>query len=361
MAKQAEAHRVAALFNLQDSMRQVNRYRQTSQPSVRLLKQKVNSVVQLEAELKRSHLQYCEKANIDVNSKEAKEFIETECDAAIDLIDECMITIHDEELRLEANETIQQKDEEEQIEIQRYKLQVNADARFVEEVITKINELKIASGTPDNVVLMRLYFERVQDISERLNKAWDVLIASNPDEGEDKDEVVNILEVTFMRMKIQDAISDTVVFIEKNKSDKAANQSGYVRENFSGSIAKLEKIKNPTFSGDIRTFSKFQKDFKEIVEPNYSGPQLSYVLRESCLSGEAKALVENIDEVDRIWEKLIDRYGDKLRLVEVVMLFSNFWRAACLKPLIHRVGGRFAPMLPRSTSSATSTTTKVSA
>ena len=90
MAKQAEAHRVAALFNLQESMRQVDRYRKTSKPSVRLLKQKVKLVEEFEDELKRSHLQYCEKANIDVNSKEAKEFIEKECDAAIDLIDECI-------------------------------------------------------------------------------------------------------------------------------------------------------------------------------------------------------------------------------------------------------------------------------
>ena len=86
---------------------------------------------------------------------------------------------------------------------------------------------------------------------------------------------------------------------------------------------KCEKIKNPTFSGDIHTYMKFKKDFKEIVEPNYQGAQLSYVLRESCLQGQAKALVQNIDKVEDIWEKLKDRYGDTMHLVEVVIRELN--------------------------------------
>ena len=54
--------------------------------------------------------------------------------------------------------------------------------------------------------------------------------------------------------------------------------------------------------------------------PHY--PDLSnqvYVIKSSCLHGEPKSLVKNIDDIHLIWKRLDDKYGDKLDLVEVVI------------------------------------------
>ena len=108
MAKQAEAHRAAALFTLEQAMRQAERYHDSANPNMRILSQKVRKVAEFEEELRSRHLEYCEKANIDFNDEEAKGFIEPACDKAIDCIDLCMLMIHDSEADAESKEINQQ-------------------------------------------------------------------------------------------------------------------------------------------------------------------------------------------------------------------------------------------------------------
>ena len=136
-----------------------------------------------------------------------------------------------------------------------------AEERFANEVIKKIDDLLATDVfSADNCVLMRVYVERLQDIFDRLNGSWDILIGSGDDDAVNEAEVVN------SKIKIQEAISVAIMFVEKcNKSNEEITvltspdlRSSVRRATPSGSgISKLEKIKNPTFSGDIRTFSKF--------------------------------------------------------------------------------------------------------
>ena len=73
---------------------------------------------------------------------------------------------------------------------------------------------------------------------------------------------------------------------------------------------KTEKIKNPKFSGDIRLYARFKSNFEKIVVAAHSDKDhQAYVMKTSCLQGEPKRLVENIDDIDKIWERLENRYG----------------------------------------------------
>ena len=46
-------------------------------------------------------------------------------------------------------------------------------------------------------------------------------------------------------------------------------------------------------------------------------------MKESCLKGKAKSLVENIDDMDEIWKRLESKYGDKIDLVDLVISEIN--------------------------------------
>ena len=81
-------------------------------------------------------------------------------------------------------------------------------------------------------------------------------------------------------------------------------------------LVRLEKMKMPSFSGNIRCYARFKKDFREIVTLFYMDPiHQIYVIKESCL----KLLVENIEDIEALWKRLDDKYGDKIDLVDIVI------------------------------------------
>ena len=93
---------------------------------------------------------------------------------------------------------------------------------------------------------------------------------------------------------------------------------------------KMERLKMPAFSGNIRNYAKFKADFKAQVEVQVkSDDSLSYILK-SCLSGEALSAVEHIDESKGIWERLDKKHGQPSLLIDIIMnevkeapLFTN--------------------------------------
>ena len=82
---------------------------------------------------------------------------------------------------------------------------------------------------------------------------------------------------------------------------------------------KMERLKMPSFDGDIRRYSKFKSDFMKQVEVRVkSSDNLSYILK-SCLSGSALLSVESIDNYSETWERLDKRYGQPSFLIDIIM------------------------------------------
>ena len=85
------------------------------------------------------------------------------------------------------------------------------------------------------------------------------------------------------------------------------------------SCVRLERMKLPSFGGDIRNYARFKSDFKRQVEPHTRVEDLAYTLK-SCLNGEALRVIESVDDkFKEMWNRLDDKFGRPSLLVDVIM------------------------------------------
>ncbi|KAJ8033781.1 hypothetical protein HOLleu_24140 [Holothuria leucospilota] len=85
------------------------------------------------------------------------------------------------------------------------------------------------------------------------------------------------------------------------------------------SYTELKKMEMPKFSGDVKLCSRFKEDFNKFVKPATHTDQLAFTLRQ-CLSGEPlRVVVPAEDDVNKIWQRLDERYGTRSKLVDVVI------------------------------------------
>ena len=87
---------------------------------------------------------------------------------------------------------------------------------------------------------------------------------------------------------------------------------------------KVERMKLPTFAGNIRHYSSFKSNFDKIARPHIEPESEAYVLKEMCLKGEALEIIKNVDhDASAIWSRLDDRFGKASKLVDVIMYDIN--------------------------------------
>lgn len=81
-----------------------------------------------------------------------------------------------------------------------------------------------------------------------------------------------------------------------------------------------KKMDFPKFSGILRQYATFKRDFNDmILEPGvYDKKQMSHILRNECLSGDAKNYVHSIYDYDALWAKLDTFYDDEAEVVEEI-------------------------------------------
>ena len=82
-----------------------------------------------------------------------------------------------------------------------------------------------------------------------------------------------------------------------------------------------EKLKMPTFDGNIREYPRFKADFERQIMPRYNKDAYgaAYVLK-SCSSNEPLNVVRNVDDNHvEMWKRLDEKYGKKYRFTETIM------------------------------------------
>ena len=82
-----------------------------------------------------------------------------------------------------------------------------------------------------------------------------------------------------------------------------------------------EKLRNPTFSGNIREYPRFKGEFERHVKPSYKNNlhKTAFALK-SCLSGEPLDLIRNVDDdYNEMIKRLDDKYGDTQRFTDAIM------------------------------------------
>ena len=82
---------------------------------------------------------------------------------------------------------------------------------------------------------------------------------------------------------------------------------------------RLEKLKMPTFDGDIRQYPRFKKDFEQQVLPGLPKESAPYALR-SCLGREPLSIVRSVeDDIEEMLKRLDEKYGDPAKISDVVI------------------------------------------
>ena len=116
---------------------------------------------------------------------------------------------------------------------------------------------------------------------------------------------IDVLEGEFAKMVIE--VGRRVEEMRNTKETKGKCQM------------KLDRVKLPSFSGAIREYPRFKKDFESQVEPNIERDAIPYVLK-SCLSGEALEVVKNVDDdAVKMWERLKEKYGRPSKVTDAIM------------------------------------------
>ena len=150
----------------------------------------------------------------------------------------------------------------------------------------------------------------LKDLKYRLEKCNDALVsyiaAASGEVPVERQKVIDDLH-----KKYEITNKNCLIYFEKI-SKKEAERS--VKAGI-----RLERMKLPSFVGDIRNYARFKSDFKRQVEPQTRKEDLAYTLK-SCLSGKALEVVECVDDnFVEMWNRLDDKFGRPALLVEVIM------------------------------------------
>ena len=331
MAQAASQSRAAAAATVKESIRVLERYIQRDNLSQRLLQTKLDKLTADRDELVAKHYVYGDKSNLSYESDEMLQWITPILDSVIDIYDEAFLKLE----TLEEDVVLQRETQEQQAlteakanEIAIAEMQYKTTENALRERIDCMIEIVIDASrdSDDDANLIRMYLRQIEGFMSEQIKSWnaykslspsaDKLAAVFAEEQELKKYVSdNCLLATARVNKIQ---PESVVSL-KELSVSNADSSSEIKEKFTSAI-KSEKIKNPTFNGDIRSFARFKSDFNDIVVPNNPSVKAqTYVLKEHCLQGESKKLVVNMTDLTAIWERLESRYGDEIEIVNSVI------------------------------------------
>ena len=82
---------------------------------------------------------------------------------------------------------------------------------------------------------------------------------------------------------------------------------------------KLKPVELPRFTGSIRDYPRFRKDFESQILPHASPESAAFTLRQ-CLGKEVQEKVSLVeDDVDKMLQKLDEEYGDPSILTDLVV------------------------------------------
>ena len=337
MAAAANQARSAAAASLKDSVRELTRYKDRAGPSQRLLRMKVEKVLHDKEVLVSKHYAYAEKSGEDLDSDDLLDWLTPKLDSANDIMDEVEVMIENLEL---AAETAQRNLDAAQVEetvknqISIAQKQCDSDETALKDRIAAMmavvdDETRV---TEDDANLIRSHMKQVYDSLEEQIKSWKVSKDLARSEAE-----MNVIfaKEKDIRKEVADSCSTATAALNKIDPEtivplchepRAGSSVGSVVNESVGStsshgtLLKTERMKHPTFDGDIRVFARFKSDFENIVASSHpSKEHQAYVIKESCLKAEAKKLVVNMTNIDDIWERLQDRYGDSLDIVNAVI------------------------------------------
>ena len=320
----ARNKRSASASTLTESIRELEKYKEGEYISKRLLEQKLNSVIAAKEDLIIKHYSYAEKSNKELDTEELLEYLRPKLDQCIDIIDEVSIMSEDLENKNKEEKSIEkamtssntaEKTRADKLAVA--EMQALVDEEILLDNVRRMTEIISATerANKEGGILVEALLQEVDGLLEDQIKSWNHMKSLTTDDEK--------LKPIFKREnEIKKLISRGLVFVRTFNCSESTKIA--VKEEYHGRVeddrVRLEKMKVPTFGGDIRSFARFKADFKAIVAPSYlNKTHQKYVLKENCLYGEVQRLVENIDDVDVIWKRLQEKYGDNIEIVNAII------------------------------------------
>ena len=345
----ARRERDIAAKELTDAIRQAEKYIAAPNPNGRLLRQRISRIEERELRLRECHYTYLDKAKISINDETESKYLVDLADKALDCSDKCQDLIPEDTpaappappatvdaatiAATHANTATTSSEPDKKTRCKLIKREIAMDEKFADQLVVKLNEILDSpdvDSQEDIIGSVKSHDDKLSETLANLDKSWKSLMSviDTDDEEEESTRINNT------RMKFQGTHTKAIKLIEKQKStsevarlaeqvETSSVTADSVQSNNSTrahSMVRPEKMKLPNFSGDIRHYASFKKDFKQIVQPFYvEDMHQVFVMKQSCLSGDPKSLVANLEDMNLIWKRLDDKYGDKLDLVEVVI------------------------------------------
>ena len=165
---------------------------------------------------------------------------------------------------------------------------------------------------------------RYADLKQRwdhVQQAHDnyIIKGCGDDNSEDiakEDEWVNAIADRFYKLEIKtDSLMESKQFQTSN-----SESSQQIAAKRNSNFIKLEPLKFSSFDGNIRKYPKFRFEFKNYIEPMCNAAQLPIVLK-SYLSSTVREDIEQVDDdIDSMWARLDQKYGDRQKLIDNILL-----------------------------------------
>ena len=327
MAANALRKRDYAASKLRDSTRQLRRYLDGDAHTERILVAKSDKVNIDREELEARNNDYAERAGIELEAAEITEYMNPLVDGAVDIVDEAtgiieqLTTASDAQLETTRQAAVTER---KRLEIASAKYHAESYKTMVEGIVAEINVV-LANDEPDieDSIKVSTFLNELENKEEELIKSWNEYKEKLTDEAEIQAAVTTEAAV---RTEVSTCRRNAKVLIAKVKQEDPAESTAIAdptasTSSSSSSSVKLPRVKPPVFSGDIRDFARFRSDFEKIVQNEYNKDPVYhvYIMKESCLTGEAKNLVKNLQSLDDIWDRLTEKYGDTVMIMDSVL------------------------------------------
>ena len=319
----AQANRDSAVEKLEAAIRQLRRYIDAVQAdpnggnndiNQRILQQKMQKVSVARDELTDAHHAYGEKSETALADPTMRAFIEPKIDDAVDILDEGETIVDDIEKARETDEVDREARTMRNNEKLTVELEISSNLAIIKATMDKLKTCVQKDDPADkDIKYASTIMNDLQLKEKELLSAWHKLrtLVTLPAE-------VDALykQETDLRALIYELRADYQLFSSINQvAPPTPTTSGA-----SSSSSKVERMPVPKFSGKLRDFARFKADYDSIVKTSYPDEvHQVYVLKEKCLEGEAYEFVKNITDLNTIWDRLKDKYGDEEQIVNSVV------------------------------------------
>ena len=183
-------------------------------------------------------------------------------------------------------------------------------ARAVFEASYKSISHALQSKEIPNFALRDLQTQIEEEFLECKRSNTELLQLLTQDSAEAEINWIATIQTCYHEIKEKIALSYTDV--EEAKETKRESTT-------SASFLQLEKVRMPHFDGELRKYPQFKRDFQKQVMTQIRKGDAAYVLR-TCLKGEPARLVNCVDDdIDEMWHRLDDKYGDPAKVADVII------------------------------------------